>query len=149
MRWGDHIITFSFPNSLLLQASLRLIPTIEISIYFCFVKGLSITLVLSLPRPPSRRSKGTSALTPPACLYLRHWRQAPFVLPKRQLKMAATNPPIHLPSNPYSCTYSLEANSRTRTTRSIVFAHSRTDSHLCLPEVAHSQAQSSRYSLLP
>lgn len=109
MRLGDHIITFSFPNSLLLQASLRLIPTIEISIYFYFVKKLSITLVLSLPRPPSKRSEGASALTAPACLCLRRWRQVPFVLPNGQLKMTATNPPIQLPSNPYPCTYSLRS----------------------------------------
>ena len=56
--------------------------------------------MLSLPRPPSKRSKGTSVLTAPAYLYLHHWRQAPFVPPERRLKMTATYPPIHLQSNP-------------------------------------------------
>ena len=149
MHWGDHIVTFCFSNSLLLQASLHLIPQIDMSIYFCVLKELSITPVIGLPQPQSKRSKGTSVLTAPACLYLRLWRQASFFLPKRQLKGAATNPPMHLPTNPYSCTYSLEASSQTKITRNIMFAHCRIDNDLCLPDVAHSQAQFLRYSSLP
>ena len=38
MHWGSYIIAFYFLNTLLLQASLHLIPKIEIPIYFCISK---------------------------------------------------------------------------------------------------------------
>ena len=98
---GISNFTLYFSNTLLLQASLHLIPQIEIYIYFSISKELSITPVRSLPQAPNKRSKDPLAPMATACPYLPFWRHASFVLPKQQLKDAAINPPLHLPRNPF------------------------------------------------
>ena len=82
MHCGSYIIAFRISNTLLLQASLHLIPQIETPIFFCISKDPSLNLVLSPPWPPTEESKDTASADGSSLSLSSLWTASPFLLPK-------------------------------------------------------------------